>query len=124
VSPLEWVLVAIAGAVGAPARYVVDTLVSSRIPRAFPYGTVTVNVSGSLILGLITGAAMYHGFAPSAKLVLGTGFTGAYTTFSTFSYETLSLFEDGDRRGGLINVAVSLVSGTLAAAAGLALATL
>ena len=90
----------------------------------FPFGTLTVNVSGSLLLGLITGLALYHGLAPSDKVVVGTGFVGAYTTFSTFSFETLALFQDGDPRRALANVGVSLIAGGLAGAAGLALAAL
>jgi CrcB protein len=124
VTPVDWVLVAVAGALGAPARYVVDTLVEERLGGTFPFGTLVVNVSGSLVLGLLTGLAMYHGLARGAKVVLGTGFLGAYTTFSTFSFETLGLFEDGDARAGLANIAVSLVAGGAAGAAGLALAAL
>jgi CrcB protein len=124
VTPIDWVLVAVAGALGAPARYVVDTLVEERLGGTFPYGTLVVNVSGSLILGLLTGLAMYHGLARGARFVLGTGFVGAYTTFSTFSFETLALFEDGDTRGGLANIAMSLLAGAAAATTGLALAAI
>jgi fluoride exporter len=120
----EWTLVGLAGAVGAPLRYVVDVLVSERSAGAFPLGTMVVNISGAFVLGLITGLAMYHGLPKSSGEILGTGFIGAYTTFSTFSLETMQLLEDGELQQALTNVAVSLVAGGLAAAAGLALAGL
>ena len=111
-----------AGAVGAPCRYVVDGLVQDRIGSRFPWGTLVINVSGSLLLGLLTGAAIYHGFPTTPKIVLGTGFCGAYTTFSTFTYETVRLLEEGDMGAALRNTALSLVAGTGAAALGLAIA--
>jgi fluoride exporter len=120
----EWTLVGVAGAAGAPLRYVVDVLVSERSAGAFPLGTMVVNISGAFVLGLITGLAMYHGLPKSSGEILGTGFIGAYTTFSTFSLETMQLLEDGELQQALTNVAVSLVAGGLAAAAGLALAGL
>lgn len=114
--------VAVAGFLGAPARYVLDALISERARGVFPWGTFVVNVSGSLVLGFLTGLALYHGFPSTAKTVLGTGFLGAYTTFSTFTYETTSLAEEGSRAEALANVAGSVVAGVAAAAAGLALA--
>jgi fluoride exporter len=116
-----WSLVGVAGAVGAPLRYAVDVLVSERSGSTFPLGTMVVNVTGSFVLGLITGLAMYHGLPRTAREVLGTGLVGAYTTFSTFSFETVQLLEEGELQGALANVAVSLVAGGLAAAAGIAL---
>jgi len=120
----EWALVALAGAVGAPLRYAVDTLVSGRTDGSFPLGTMVVNVSGALVLGVLTGLVMYHGLAREPKVVLGTGLVGAYTTFSTFSVETLALFEAGEARAGAANVMLSLFAGSAAAAAGLALASI
>jgi fluoride exporter len=119
-----WSLVGVAGAVGAPVRYVVDVLVAERSAGAFPLGTMVVNVSGAFVLGLIPGLAMYHGLPKSSREILGTGLVGAYTTFSTFSLETMQLLEDGELQPAFTNVAVSLVAGGLAAAAGLALAGL
>jgi fluoride exporter len=120
----QWSLVGGAGAVGAPLRYVVDVLVSERTAGAFPLGTMAVNLSGSFVLGLLTGLAMYHGLPKSAKEILGTGLIGAYTTFSTFSLETLQLAEEGEVQAALTNVVASLLAGGLAAAAGIALAGL
>lgn len=112
----------VAGAVGAPARYLLDGFVQDRTESAFPWGTFVVNVSGSFLLGLITGAALYHAFPNTPKVWLGTGFCGAYTTFSSFTFETIRLLEDGDVTEALQNAAASLIVAALAAAAGLAIA--
>ncbi len=109
----------IAGAVGAPARYLVDGFVQYRTPGVFPFGTLVVNVSGSFFLGIITGLALYHGLSPLPHAAVGTGFCGAYTTFSTFSYETVRLIEEGSVRPALANVAISVVVGLAAAGLGL-----
>jgi CrcB protein len=111
----------IAGAIGAVSRYVVDDLVKSRLAGAFPWGTFVINISGSFILGVITGVALYHGLGPIPKTAIGVGFCGAYTTFSTFSYETLHLLETGCVGPALGNALSSLVAGLAAAALGLAL---
>lgn len=115
-------LVVLAAAVGAPVRYVVDQAIQDRWPGAFPAGTLTVNVTGSLVLGLLTGLAAHHGLAPQAVTILGTGLLGGYTTFSTFSYETIRLLEDGAVAEAALNVGGSLTLGLAAAAAGLGLA--
>jgi CrcB protein len=120
----QWVLVGLAGAVGAPLRYVVDTVVTERIQGVFPLGTLVVNGSGSFALGLLSGLAIYDGLPGTPKLIVGTGLVGAYTTFSTFSYETIALIDEGEVRLAARNVAVSVVVGAAAAAAGLALAAL
>jgi CrcB protein len=120
----EWTLIGLAGAAGAPLRYVVDVVVSERIHGTFPLGTLVVNISGSFALGIVTGLAMYHGLPKASQEILGLGFVGAYTTFSTFTLETVQLFEEGKAGPALVNVVVSVVSGGLAAAAGLALAGL
>ena len=120
----QWLLVGVAGAVGAPLRYLVDTLISRRIEGAFPLGTLVVNVSGSFVLGLLSGLAIYHGLPSTDKLVVGTGLVGAYTTFSTFSLETVTLFEEGETRLAAGDVIANGLVGAAAAAAGLALAAL
>ncbi|HVE29388.1 MAG TPA: fluoride efflux transporter CrcB [Mycobacteriales bacterium] len=117
-------LVMVAAAVGAPLRYVVDQAVQHHWPGAFPAGTLTINLSGSCLLGLLTGLAAQHGLAPQAVTVLGTGLLGAYTTFSTFNYETVRLLEDGAVAEAALNVVGSLALGLAAAAAGLGLALL
>jgi CrcB protein len=123
VSGAALVGVAVAGAIGAPARYLVDRAVQRRVGRTlFPWGTFVVNVTGSLVLGVLTGAALYHGFHGAPETWLATGFCGAYTTFSTFTFETLGLAEAGDRTPAIANVVTSVVAGTTAAAFGLAIA--
>ena len=120
----EWLLVGVAGAVGAPLRYIVDTLVSDRVEGTFPLGTLTVNVSGSFALGLLSGLVIYHGLSASPNLILGTGLIGAYTTFSTFSFETIALVEEGEGGLAILSVVANGLAGAGAAAAGLALAAL
>jgi CrcB protein len=119
-----WLLVAAAGAAGAPVRYVIDTVVSDRIGGVFPGGTLVVNLSGSFLLGVVTGLVLYHGLGPVPKQVVGTGLLGAFTTFSTFSLETVVLAEAGESTLALWNAAASLLAGGLAAAGGWGLAAL
>jgi CrcB protein len=103
-------------AVGAPARYLTDRWIQSRHDGRFPFGTLTVNVVASLVLGLLGGAAA--GLAPAVGTALGTGFCGALSTYSTFSWESLRLLET---RAGVLaaaNLGASLVAGLGAAALG------
>ena len=123
-SPLAWTGFVVAAAVGAPLRYVVDSYVGERAQGVFPWGTFVVNVSGSLLLGVLTGLALYHAFPQTSKVILGTGFLGSYTTFSTFSFETVRLVEEGAMGQALRNAFGTLVIGAGAAAVGLALAAL
>lgn len=113
-------LIILGAAVGAPARYLTDRAVQARHETTFPWGTLTVNVIACLILGAVTGAGP-HINAQIATLV-GTGFCGALSTYSTFSFETLRLIQDGARFHAVANVALSLVAGFGAAAFGWALA--
>jgi CrcB protein len=99
----------------------VDRAVQARHATGPPWGTFTVNVAGSLVLGLLTGAASAGAASPAVQLALGTGFCGALTTYSTFSYETLRRIEGGNKLLGLANVVGSIVAGLAAAAAGFAL---
>lgn len=121
-TPTIFVGLLIAGAVGAPARYLLEGFVQDRTEGAFPWGTFVINITGSLFLGLITGAALYHSFPSTPKVWLGTGFCGAYTTFSTFTFETIRLLEEGAATDAFVNATASLLLGTAAAAAGLAVA--
>jgi CrcB protein len=112
----------VAGLIGAPARYLVDGLVVDHTSRELPVGTFVVNVTGSLILGCLTGLVLYHTFPSTPKTLLGTGFCGAYTTFSTFAYETIRLAEEGETGAALRVLLASVVVPVLAAALGLAVA--
>jgi CrcB protein len=119
---VNWLLVLIGGAVGAPLRYLTDRAMQARHDTVFPWGTFAVNVVGSLILGALTGAALSGVAGPGVQLLLGTGFCGALTTYSTFSYETLRLAETGARFYAAANVIASIVAGLGAAFIGLTLA--
>jgi CrcB protein len=113
--------VAAGGCIGAPARFLIDRAVSTRGSSDLPWGTVAINVAGSFVLGTVTGLATAHGFSETGKALVGTGFCGAFTTFSTFSYESVVLLEDGRLLEAAGNIAGSLVIGLLAAGAGLAI---
>ncbi|WP_329406810.1 fluoride efflux transporter CrcB [Streptomyces sp. NBC_00704] len=115
---MNWLLVVLGGAIGAPLRYLTDRAVQSRHDSVFPWGTFVVNVTGCLILGTLTGAV---GVAPDLRLFLGTGLCGALTTYSTFSYETLRLTETGAGLYAAANAVASVVAGLGAASAGVAL---
>ncbi|HVB94818.1 MAG TPA: fluoride efflux transporter CrcB [Acidimicrobiales bacterium] len=114
----------VAGAAGAVLRYLVDRFVQERVESDFPYGTLAINVTGALILGFLTGSALHHGLSANWVTVLGTGLIGAYTTFSTFSYDTFRLLSSDAPIGAMANVLFSVVGGVGAAVAGLALGTL
>jgi CrcB protein len=101
--------------VGAPARYLIDRAVTR--DSVFPWGTLTVNVIGSFLLGFLAASAT----ASSLFHFLGTGLCGALTTYSTFGYETVRLLQDGARQRALSNVVVSILAGLAAAYGGLAL---
>ena len=108
-------------AIGAPLRYLTDRAVQARHDTVFPWGTFTVNVVGSLILGILIGAVTAGGASHQLQLALGTGFCGALTTYSTFSYETLRLVEDGAKFMAIANIVASIVAGLGSAFLGLAI---
>jgi CrcB protein len=107
-------LVLLGGALGAPARYLTDLSVQRLHDSVFPWGTWAVNVVGCLVLGVVAGAG-----PPGWLLSLvGTGFCGALTTFSTFGFETVRLIEDDDRAAAVWNMLGSLTAGLVAVAVG------
>lgn len=110
-TPLVFVALALAGGLGAVARLVLDALVRSRVPATIPLGTAIINVSGSLVLGLLVGLVSAGTLPLAVQLIAGTGFLGGYTTFSTASVETVRLVQQ--RR---VRAAVSYALGTLALA--------
>ncbi len=123
-SPLGWLAFIVAGAVGAPLRYLVDGAISDRTEAGFPLGTFVVNATGTLLLGFLTGLALYHAFPATPKVVLGSGFCGAYTTFSTFSFETVRLLEESATGAAVRNLAGTVIVCAAAGAGGLALASI
>ena len=107
---------------GAVARYGVDRAVARRAHSPWPLGTFLVNVTGSLLLGLVVGLGAHHGFDHDAVTVLGSGFAGGYTTLSTWALATVLLAEERERRTAAAHAVLSVGAGLLAAAAGLGLA--
>lgn len=120
---LTLVLVSAAGGVGAATRLVLDGVLRSRW-SAYPVGTTVINVTGSLLLGFVTGLAIGHGLPQQWQLILGTGFLGGYTTFSTASVETVRLLQAGRYGSALGNGLGMLLLSLLAASLGLWLGTL
>ena len=112
-------LTLLVGAAGAVTRFLVDSEVKRRWPTTFPWATFGINVTGSLLLGILVGAVLFH---PSAwQTVVGTGFCGGYTTFSTASFETVRLVQQNARGQALLNALGSLIASVAACAGGLAL---
>jgi CrcB protein len=114
VTALVWLGVAALGGAGAVLRYWVDGLVQRLTGAEFPFGTLTVNLLGSFALGILTGA----GVGGNALLLAGTATIGAFTTFSTWTYETERLAEDGEGRLALVNVVIPTAAGLAAALLG------
>ena len=114
VSVLVWTGVALLGALGAVSRFQLDSLVSSRLPSDFPLGTLAVNLSGSLGLGVLVGVVVPH----RASLLLATGFAGGFTTFSTWMVESVRLGEVGEVVLLLRNLWLSMFAGVVFVAAG------
>ncbi|GHG59578.1 hypothetical protein GCM10012320_33750 [Sinomonas cellulolyticus] len=123
-SPAEALLLGAAGGIGAVVRYVLDTAVSRRVKGPLPLATMGINVTGSFVLGLIAGAVLSGVADPAVQTVLGTGFLGGYTTFSTASYQSVSLALGGRWAAAVVNGVGTLALCLAAAAAGLALGTL
>jgi CrcB protein len=108
---LVWIGVMFIGGAGSVTRFLVDRSVGRRMARPFPYGTLTVNITGAALLGFLGGL----GFGKDAALLTGTAFVGAYTTFSTWMLETQRLGEERQNWAAATNVVVSVVLGVAAA---------
>jgi len=115
------ILTFLAGATGALTRFLLDAWTKQRWRSSFPLATVVINVTGSLLLGALAGVVLFHGQSSTWQTIVGTGFCGGYTTFSTASFETVRLVERGERKLALLNAIGSLVLSVAACAAGLAL---
>ena len=118
----EVLAIALAGGLGAAARFTADAAVRARVSDTFPWGTAVVNVTGSFIIGLMTGAALFHGWlvgeGGTVIAIIAVGFCGGFTTFSTAMAESVRLVQSGACRAALINALGTLVTCTAAAAAG------
>jgi CrcB protein len=109
-----WLAIAVIGGVGAIGRFVIDAIIAGRVGRDFPVGTLTINVTGTLALGILVGA----GANGNLYLLAGTATMGSYTTFSTWMLETYRLAEDAEARPAVINAILSLLLGLGAALLG------
>ncbi len=119
---MTFLLVILGAGVGAPVRYLSDRAIQSRHDTVFPWGTFTVNVSACLVLGVVTGAVVAGAAPHSLQILLGTGLCGALSTYSTFSYESMRLAEQGSRFFATANIVVSVGAGLGAAFLGATIA--
>jgi len=112
-------MVGIGGFVGAIARFALGSYIGNRMGTRFPYGTFVINISGSFLIGLIlTVLAQRSDASANWRYLIPIGFIGAYTTFSTFEYETLRTVQDGQLLTGFANVTLSVAVGFIAVWAG------
>ena len=122
---MRYLAISLGGILGANARYLLGIWIATRYGTSFPYGTLVINVSGSFVIGfflvLVTQRFVVH---PNWRLFFATGFLGAYTTFSSFSFETVALILGGSWWLGLANILGSVVLGLVAVLMGMALARL
>jgi CrcB protein len=121
----RFLFIAIGAALGANARYLIGLWAANRLGAAFPYGTLIVNITGNFLLGfVITLTTERLTIAPEARLLLAVGFLGSYTTFSSFTVESLGLLRDSGLWPGLINILANNMIGLICAALGVYLARL
>lgn len=119
---MTYVLISAGAVAGANLRFLVDGWVADRLGASFPYGTLVINVTGSFLIGLILTIAAERMVPPWVRTALAIGFLGSYTTFSTFSYETVALVQDGALLRAALNVAVSVGVALIGVYAGTVLA--
>ena len=122
---MDYVLVGLGGCLGANARYLLVNCIGARYGLSFPYGTLVINVTGSFLIGLflvlISERFQVH---PNWRLFFSVGFLGGYTTFSTFSFESLVLIQHSSWFLGLVNIVGSVVLGLVATLSGMIIARL
>ena len=115
--------IALGGAAGSVARYLLGILLQARSGSVFPIGTLVVNITGSFLLGFLLRYALGNAsVSPEVRALVTTGFCGGYTTFSTFSLETIAMIEEGDLRRASVYVLLSVAISLLGALAGVTLA--
>lgn len=111
---MRFALLAVFGIAGTLARYGLEGAVQNRAGASFPYGTLVVNLVGCFLLGLVGKFSLNHiVISPDWRIALTVGFFGAFTTFSTFSWETVRMLEDGEWTKGIVYVAASVVIGLI-----------
>ncbi len=115
------ILIGIGSFIGGILRYLTTIFVQSKFLSTFPYGTLTVNILGSLIIGIVFGLSEKANLSPEWRLFLATGICGGFTTFSAFSFETMAMLQDGQYFYGLSYVGLSILFGLLAVFLGLSL---
>ena len=115
---MKYLVIGLGGFAGAIARYLLGTYVGSRFGVRFPLGTFLVNISGSFLVGFVLALLARTTASPFWRYLIPIGFIGAYTTFSTFEYETLLAMQDGQITTGLLNVVLSVILGFAAVWAG------
>ena len=120
-SALTFFYIGCAGALGALARYILSHVVSGRLGTSFPYGTLIINVTGSLFIGFILALTSHHVLSTTAQSIIATGFLGGYTTFSTMSWEGVQLARGGRIGASLLYFGSNVVVGLFAASVGIAL---
>jgi CrcB protein len=116
-------LICAAGGIGAALRLILDGLIRDHVRSSYPVATTVINITGSLLLGLLTGLASHQLLPHQWQLIAGTGLLGGYTTFSTASFETVRLIEDRRYIAAALNGVGMLITGTAAAALGFAAAS-
>lgn len=117
---MELVLIGIGGAAGSVVRYQLGKMIAQKSDSGFPFGTFFINISGALLLGVVTGLDP----ARNVSLTLAEGFLGAYTTFSTFMYEGFHLFQDNQKKNAFVYIAGTLILGVIGYSAGYAIGRL
>ncbi len=115
---IKILIVGLGGFGGAIGRYLITEWANRLLPGKFPYGTLIVNLAGSFVLGYLAALVLRSEMAPNTRLLVMTGFLGAFTTFSTFSVENLQLFQNGLTGQAVLNILMSVVGGLLLAYAG------
>jgi fluoride exporter len=111
--------ICLAGAAGTGARYLIAVWAAHRLGSAFPYGTLTVNLIGCFVIAALMHAALTLGWSPTVRSAVTIGFIGGLTTYSSFNYETMRLFEEGAPATALVNLAVTVLGGFAAGWLGL-----
>jgi CrcB protein len=121
---MKYLIVGIGGFVGANARYILGSWAAKQWGTAFPYGTFIINVTGCFILGFFATLTLRYAWNDNWRLLIAVGFLGAYTTFSTFEYESLQLISEGSLARAAANILGSVVLGFFAAYLGVVAARL